>query len=30
LLSEIVSFNRVIERVGALRAFDRLGRGFVE
>jgi UDP-N-acetylmuramyl pentapeptide phosphotransferase/UDP-N-acetylglucosamine-1-phosphate transferase len=30
LLSEVVSFSRVIERVGPLRAFDRLGRGFVE
>jgi hypothetical protein len=30
LLSEVVSFSRVIERVGPLRAFDRLGRSFVE
>ncbi|MDZ4825356.1 MAG: hypothetical protein SGJ13_02705 [Actinomycetota bacterium] len=27
LLSEVVSFSRVIERVPPLRAFDRLGRG---
>jgi hypothetical protein len=30
LLSEVVSFSRVIERVRPLRAFDRLGRSFVE
>jgi hypothetical protein len=30
LLSEVVSFSRVIERVPPLRAFDRLGRSFVE
>jgi UDP-N-acetylmuramyl pentapeptide phosphotransferase/UDP-N-acetylglucosamine-1-phosphate transferase len=30
MLSEVVSFSRVIERIGPLRAFDRLGRSFVD